>query len=136
MVKTLKGEALPVHDKGNQTRTFCYITDAIQGFIKVLASDKNGEIYNVGRTDEEINMVSLGNLVSSLVTQKPTVELVAYPASYPAGEPQRRCPDITKIQKELGFKPSVNLKTGLTRTLTWYRFILKNEPAHNEPTTA
>ena len=80
MVKALKGEALPVHDKGNQTRTFCYITDAIQGFIKVLASDKNGEIYNVGRTDEEINMVSLGNLVSGLVTRKPAVELVAYPA--------------------------------------------------------
>jgi len=124
MVKAVKGEHLPVHDRGNQTRTFCYITDAIQGFLKVLASDKNGEVYNVGKNNEEINMVGLANIISGLANNKAQAQLIAYPESYPAGEPQRRCPDLTKIKKELGYNPAVSLKTGLTRTLAWYKNLL------------
>lgn len=127
MVKALRGEPLPVHDKGNQTRTFCYITDAIQGFLKVLASTKNGETYNIGRSDEEINMVSLANMVSRLFPNRATVALVNYPASYPAGEPQRRCPDISKITRELGYKPRVDLKTGLARTAVWFNEALSSD---------
>ena len=127
MVKAIRGEALPVHDKGNQTRTFCYISDAIQGFLKILASDKNGEAFNVGTDDEEINMVSLANLVSQLSSKSVPVQLVSYPESYPAGEPQRRCPDISKIQNTLGYQPKVNLKTGLARTIAWYRDILEDD---------
>ncbi len=127
MVRALKGQPLPVHDKGNQTRTFCYITDAIQGFFKVLASEKNGEIYNVGRDDEEINMVGLATSVSDLLPSRPRVELISYPDSYPAGEPQRRCPDISKIKRELGYTPHIKLKTGLARTLAWYQKILSHD---------
>jgi UDP-glucuronate decarboxylase len=126
MVKALNGEPLPVHDKGNQTRTFCYITDAIQGFFKVLAAGKNGTVYNVGRDKEEINMVSLATAVSQISPNGATVQLIEYPESYPAGEPQRRCPDISKIKKELGFKPVIDLKTGLSRTLAWYQNILES----------
>lgn len=127
MVKAIKGESLPVHDKGNQTRTFCYITDAIQGFFKILASDKNSEVYNVGSADEEINMVGLANSVSQVFGNNVAVQLISYPESYPAGEPQRRCPDISKIKRELGYKPAVSLKTGLARTAAWYKAIMAEE---------
>lgn len=127
MVKLLRGETLPVHDQGNQTRTFCYITDAMQGFFKVLARGKNGEAYNVGWELEEVNMMSLAHAVSRLHDGPARVQLIAYPASYPAGEPQRRCPEITKARDELNFHPTVDLKKGLERTFVWYRDILKNE---------
>ena len=127
MVKAVKGEHLPVHDRGNQTRTFCYITDATQGFLKILASDKNGEVYNIGKDNEEINMVGLATIISDLASTKSRVQLVAYPESYPAGEPQRRCPDLTKAKTQLGYNLTVDIKTGLARTLAWYKNLLQEE---------
>jgi len=127
MVKAIRGENMPVHDKGNQTRTFCYITDAMQGFFKVLASDKNGEAFNIGKDKEEVNMMVLADTLRKVVGGQANFQLVNYPESYPAGEPQRRCPDLTKAHAELNYNPTVDLKTGLTRTLVWYKEIVKNE---------
>lgn len=121
------GKPLAVHDQGNQTRTFCYITDATAGFLKVLLNGKNGDIYNVGNDAPEINMVGLATIVHELFDNKPLVKLIAYPASYPADEPKRRCPDLTKIKKELGYQPHVSLREGLQRTIAWYRDIIPLE---------
>lgn len=126
MVKALRGEFLPVHDKGNQTRTFCYVTDAIQGFFRVLLRGRAGQAYNVGRTEEEVNMATLASLITNLAPTKSKIQLVNYPESYPAGEPQRRCPDLTKIKQETGYDPQINLETGLKRTLEWFKEELKN----------
>lgn len=123
----IQGKPLPVHDEGNQTRTFCYVTDAVTSFFKVLLSTKNGEVYNVGNDENEINMMSLAQLVSDIVGGKAEIHKVAYPASYPQEEPRRRCPDLTKIRTELGYRPLVSLKTGLTRTLKWFRKELKKK---------
>lgn len=120
MVKALKGEPLTVHDKGNQTRTFCYISDAVTGFFKVLLSKKDGEIYNVGNDNDEISIASLANIVSELAPKHVKVELIDYPDSYPAGEPHRRCPDLSKIKSHLGYNPSIDLRSGLERTMKWY----------------
>lgn len=115
------GKYLPVHDKGNQTRTFCYISDAVTGFMQVLLSPKNGEIYNVGNDTNEINMMSLAETVAQLFKKKPEVRMVAYPGSYPSDEPRRRFPDLSKIRNQLGYIPSVDLVSGLKRTLKWYK---------------
>lgn len=117
----LKGKPLPVHDKGNQTRTFCYISDAIIGFLKVLLSDKSGEVYNVGSDTNEINMMKLATTVSELFDNKIKVNKIKYPMNYPQDEPKRRCPDLTKIKTNLGYKPSINLKEGLRRVIEWYK---------------
>lgn len=124
LTRALAGEPLPVYDRGIQTRTFCYVSDAVTGFFKVLLSDRNGEIYNVGTDGPEMNMVALADLVAGLFPSKIEVRLVEYPASYPADEPNRRCPDLTKIKTRLGYNPKVDLKTGLERTLEWYKDIL------------
>lgn len=122
LARALAGKALPVHDKGNQTRTFCYITDAMAGFFKVLLSAPAGRIYNVGRDAEEIDMMALATMVADLFPQEEVrAELVAYPETYPADEPRRRCPDLTKIRRDLGYEPRVALSEGLLRTLAWFR---------------
>ncbi|MBI2096547.1 MAG: NAD-dependent epimerase/dehydratase family protein [Candidatus Sungbacteria bacterium] len=121
LTRSLIGKPLPVHDSGNQTRTFCYISDAIVGFLKVLLSVKNGEVYNVGTDREEIGMKSLAEIITGLSEKNAPIELVSYPESYPSDEPRRRCPDLTKIRSALGYQPKIDLETGLARTLSWYR---------------
>lgn len=117
----LKNEPLPVHDKGNQTRTFCYISDAITGFLKVLLSKENGEVFNVGNDDNEISMFGLATIVKKIFNGKITIQTVKYPKKYPQDEPKRRCPDLTKIRTKLNYKPAVNLEDGLRRVVKWYK---------------
>lgn len=124
MARAIAGGILPVHDTGNQTRTFCYISDAITGFFRVLLSDRNGEIYNVGIEGPEINMVMLATMVSDLFGKKASVRLVKYPDSYPADEPNRRCPDLTKIKAHVNYNPVISLEEGLKRTAAWFQDII------------
>jgi len=119
--KALNKETIPVHGDGHQTRTFCYITDAIVGFMKVLIKGKPGHAYNIGNADNEISMRNLAELFVKIEGGKSKFELIQYPSNYPAGEPQRRCPDITKAKKDLGFKPTVPLVYGLSRFIAWCR---------------
>ena len=117
----LRGEALPVHGSGRQTRTYCYISDAIAGFIKTLLSKKEGEVYNIGNDKNEMNLLQLAKLVAELFHHKIKVVKIPYPAGYPGDEPNRRCPNISKARKNLGYRPFVDVRTGLARLIIWYR---------------
>ncbi len=121
LYRALMDKYLPVHDHGNQTRTFCYISDAVTGFFLVLLAGRSGEVYNVGNDDNEINMMSLAEIVVGLFPKRPEIRNIAYPNHYPFDEPRRRCPDLSKIKTELGYTSSIDLKTGLKRTLNWYK---------------
>lgn len=112
---------LPVHGSGEQTRTFCYISDAIVGFFKVLLSGKPGEVYNVGTEKPEVTMLELAKIIAKHLDNGVKVKTIEYPSSYPAGEPQRRCPDLTKIKSELNYESKVELDDGLRRTIEWFR---------------
>jgi UDP-glucuronate decarboxylase len=114
-----KGESLKVYGHGKQTRTFCYITDAICGFLKVLIETDKADVYNVGNPEPEINMIALAELFSRISGSPSGFELIKYPASYPEDEPNRRCPDINKIQRGLGYSPKVSLNEGLQRFISW-----------------
>lgn len=116
----LRGKNLPVHDKGIQTRTFCYITDAINGIFKVITKGKTGEAYNIGNDKPEVTMFELASVVSKIIGNGIKPRKKKYPKNYPAGEPQRRCPDLTKI-KRLSYEPKVNLETGLNKTILWFK---------------
>lgn len=115
----LENKPLPVHYPGRQTRTFCYISDAVTAFLKVLLSDKNGEVYNVGSNDEEINMYDLAKLFIKLYECDLKIKKISYPQSYPADEPQRRKPSLVKIKKDIHFRPKISLETGLSRYIAW-----------------
>ena len=117
----LKSKDLPVHDKGIQTRTFCYISDAITAIFKVLISGKKGEVYNIGNDKPEIGMFELAQIISEMLGNGVKPRRKNYPQNYPAGEPQRRCPDLTKIKTQLNFEPTVDLKTGLKQTIQWFK---------------
>ena len=117
----LKKRSLPVHDRGIQTRTFCYITDALTGMLKVLISGRPGEVYNIGNTTPEISMHDLALIVARLIDNGVKPRRKQYPATYPAGEPQRRCPDIAKISHELKYAPRVSLESGLKKTIVWFK---------------
>lgn len=121
ITSAMRNESLPVHAGGNQTRTFCYISDAIVGFLKVLLSKKGGEAYNVGNSNDEVNMMTLANMVSELFPNKVAIKAVEYPSTYPQDDPRRRCPDLKKISENLGYKSQISLKDGLNRTLEWYK---------------
>jgi len=117
----LRGKNLPVHDKGIQTRTFCYITDALSAIFRVLLLGKGGEIYNIGNDSPEISMYELASIICEILNNGTKPRRKNYPTHYPAGEPMRRCPDLTKIKNELGYKPKIDLATGLKKSIVWFK---------------
>lgn len=117
----LKGEPLPIHGNGLQTRTYCYISDGVTGFFKALFSSKQGEVYNIGNDKNEINLIVLADLISELFNGNVKIIKIPYPEHYPPDEPSRRCPDLTKANTHLKYYPKVDLKTGLARLLSWYK---------------
>jgi len=118
--KILSGEPVSVYGTGNQTRTFCYVTDAIRGFLQVLVSGQAGEPYNIGNPKPEISMLELVKVIERCMPElKVRYHLIEHPDTYPADEPQRRCPDITKAQLQVGYEPKVSLDDGLARFFRW-----------------
>lgn len=114
-----KKESLKIYGSGNQTRTFCYISDAIIGFMKILLDSKNPDVFNVGNPTPEVSMIELTEIIKKVIKDDFKVELIDYPSTYPADEPNRRCPDITRISENLGFQPKVNIEEGLARFFRW-----------------
>lgn len=110
---------LHLYGTGEQTRTFCHISDAIAGFTKVLLNGSPGEVYNIGNPEPEVTMLDLVNHLEKAHGAPLPKVLMEYPDSYPADEPMRRCPDIRKAALQLGYKPVVSLETGLKEFLDW-----------------
>jgi UDP-glucuronate decarboxylase len=116
------GKALQIYGRGGQTRTFCYVTDAIGGFLRVLTDGVPGEPYNIGNPSPEVSMIELANSVARAVgLDKVDFDVVEYPDTYPADEPNRRCPDISKATQQLGYAPRIPLEEGLIRFFDWAR---------------
>lgn len=123
LTSALAKKFLPVHSTGKHTRTYCYVTDAIVAFIKVLLEGRDGEVYNVGNDKPEITTHQLAKVIAKLFPYKIHVKRIPYPDTYPQDVPNRRSPDLTKIRKDLGYLPKVDLETGLKRFLQWYQEI-------------
>ncbi len=117
--RIIGGKPLHIYGTGSQTRTFCYISDALNGFLRALVTGGPAEVYNIGNTHPEISMVDLANEIGTVVGRKVEFVLIEYPDSYPPDEPMRRCPDITKARLQLGYEPAVSLHEGLRRFLAW-----------------
>ena len=113
------GVPLNVYGSGDQTRTFCYITDAMVGFLLVVLRGVSGEAYNIGTPKPEITMIDLVKKIELISSKSVHYNIVEYPDSYPADEPNRRAPDIRKARLQLDFNPQVSLDQGLKRFLDW-----------------
>ena len=121
------GAPLNVYGSGNQTRTFCYITDAMVGFLLVVLKGVSGEAYNIGNPKPEISMIDLVKKIEVLSSKSVEYNIVEYPDSYPADEPNRRAPDIRKAKLQLDFNPQVDLDQGLKRFLDWANTVYRGE---------
>jgi UDP-glucuronate decarboxylase len=121
----LAGRDIVMLSDGSPTRTFCYATDAIVGYYKVLARGQPGESYNVGIDRPEISVAQLAAFVVEnarhLFGYTGRVVLGrATEADYLVDNPNRRCPVIDKARTQLGFDPSVLVDEGIYRSLVWY----------------
>jgi len=116
----LKG-SMPLHlyGSGVQTRTFCYITDALTGFLLTILRGVPGEAYNIGNPVPEVSMMDLVKVMEKVLDKPIPYDVIEYPDSYPADEPMRRCPDIRKAQLQLKYQPKVSLEEGLRRFFVW-----------------
>jgi len=115
----IKKEVLQIYGKGNQTRTFCYLDDAINGIMLAALKGKFGSVYNIGNMSPEISMIGLVEAAEEALQIDIPYELVAYPDTYPGDEPMRRCPDLSKASSELGYAPLITLKDGLIKSYKW-----------------
>jgi dTDP-glucose 4,6-dehydratase/UDP-glucuronate decarboxylase len=121
----LNGEDIVMLSDGSPKRTFCYATDAITGYYKILVRGHNGEAYNIGIEKPEISMATLARLVTDTAR-----ELFGYNGKVVLGKakqedylidnPNRRCPIVTKAREHLGYDPKVLPEEGIYRSLVWY----------------
>ena len=117
--RVLSRQPLHVYGAGGQTRTFCYVSDGLAGFLKVLLLGVPGEPYNIGNSSPEISMLALARLIERLRGEPIEIHPIEYPDAYPPDEPMRRCPDLTKARTQLAYEPRVDLEEGLHRFLEW-----------------
>ena len=109
---------------GSPTRTFCYISDAITGYLKTLVVGTSGESYNIGNNKPEISMLDLAKTMKYIFEKDSSEKLVidfqkSKDKNYLTDNPNRRCPDITKAISELGFCPQIDIESGLEKTFLW-----------------
>jgi len=116
IVQALKGEPITVYGEGSQTRSFCYVDDMIEGFIRLMHSDDGftGPV-NLGNPGE-FSIMELAEKVVSMTGSKS--EIVNKPL--PSDDPRQRKPDITLARKELGWKPTIVLEDGLKKTIDYF----------------
>lgn len=112
--------------QGSPIRTFCYITDAIVGYIKILIRGKNGESYNIGVEKPEISMYDLAEKMKNIAAKHfkysgKIIRKKSKDQDYLIDNPNRRCPQISKARNDLGYAPEISLGEGLTNTLIWYK---------------
>ncbi|MGA2220736.1 MAG: UDP-glucuronic acid decarboxylase family protein [Verrucomicrobiia bacterium] len=113
--QALQGEPLTVFGHGSQTRSFCYVTDLIDGIYRLLQSDYH-EPVNIGNPTE-FTILEFARLILKLTGSKS--EIVFKPL--PVDDPKQRRPDITRAKKILGWEPKVNLEIGLQKTIEYFR---------------
>ncbi len=126
----LDEKTIEIHGRGEQTRTFCYATDAVNGFFRTLLLGRSGEAYNIGTDQEETSMHELAKQVEVAHGKPLDIRLADYPEGYPVGDPERRRPDLTKARTELGYVPDISLEEGLPRMFEWYK-LLREQQSNN-----
>lgn len=109
-----------MYSNGSPSRSFCYVSDSIRGFLKILFQGKPGSIYNVGN-DEEVSMKELSEKIKNLVGDVEICYQKSDDKYYTTDNPQRRVPELSKIKSELKYLPKISLDEGLQRVYKWYK---------------
>lgn len=117
IVQALKGEPITLYGDGSQTRSFCYVDDLIEGFVRFMASDKEitGPV-NLGNPKEFTIRQLASQVLENVKTDSTLIE-----APLPEDDPKQRNPDISLARSALGWEPSISLEEGLGRTIDYFR---------------
>jgi UDP-glucuronate decarboxylase len=120
ILQALRGEPLTIYGDGSQTRSFCYVSDLIDGFVRLMDNDKGlvGPV-NLGNPGE-FTMNELAEAVREITGSSSPVEY----RPLPEDDPKQRRPDISVATRELGWQPTVQLREGLDQTVQYFRSVL------------
>jgi UDP-glucuronate decarboxylase len=125
IVQALKGEAITLYGEGLQTRSFCYVDDLVEGFLRLMATgDEVTGPINLGNPGE-FTIRALAEKVIALTGSKSQIEY----RPLPQDDPQQRQPDITKAKAILDWQPTIQLEAGLTRTIAYFDGLLRETGA-------
>ena len=124
----LRGLEMDVHGDGQQTRSFTYVDDTVDGIVRAMLSARAvGEIFNIGNT-RPVTIHALAEMVWRLAgTGEPKIRRVSYQAFGRYEDVRARVPEIGKAREVLGFEPRVDLEEGLRRTISWQRSVMARE---------
>jgi dTDP-glucose 4,6-dehydratase len=117
--QALRGEPLTVYDDGTRTRSFCYVSDLVEGIVQCLMS---AEVYpvNLGNP-REMTILEFARKVLQTTGSKSDIVFVHPSDERTQDDPMVRQPDISKAQRVLGWEPQVSLEEGLSKTVDWFR---------------
>jgi nucleoside-diphosphate-sugar epimerase len=119
--QALKHEPITIYGDGDQTRSFCFVSDQIKGQIAVMDSAKSkGEVFNIGNDDER-KILEFATLIKKLTHSK---SKIVFSEPMPIDDPAMRKPDITKAKDILGWSPAVKLEEGLVLTIDYFKGLL------------
>lgn len=124
IVQALSGHPLTIYGDGSQTRSFCYVDDLVEGFVRLMEYEGEGchDPCNIGNPGE-FTMLELANLVQEKVGSKQPLVKVPLPND----DPKQRQPDITRAKKLLGWEPKISLADGLVRTIEEFKTRLDSD---------
>jgi len=125
MKQAFRGEDLTVYGDGNQTRSFCYVSDEIDGFIRLSKSDEHLPV-NIGNP-AEFTILECAKMVLKVTGSKSQIRYEPLPQD----DPKQRRPDITKARTLLGWEPKIDLETGLKMSLEYFRTAALEEKTTN-----
>lgn len=129
VVQALRDIPLTVYGNGSQTRSFCYVSDLVEGLMRLMNGNQIGPV-NLGNPDE-YTILELANVVQKLVNPKAEIKF----APLPEDDPRRRRPDITRAKNWLGWQPTVPLQQGLKLTVEDFRErLVASNPEQLSPT--
>jgi UDP-glucuronate decarboxylase len=122
IVQALRGEELTIYGTGEQTRSFCYVDDLVEGLIRLMNTDGVHDPVNVGNPGE-FTMRQLADEIAEVCG----TEVKIRHCPLPQDDPKQRKPDITRAQELLGWSPTVPLREGLTRTVAYFAERIKSK---------
>jgi dTDP-glucose 4,6-dehydratase len=123
MKQALRGDELTVYGDGHQTRSFCYVADEIDGFMRLAKSDEPLPV-NIGNPNE-FTILECAKVILEITGSKSKIRHDALPQD----DPKQRRPDITKARQLLGWEPKIDLATGLRLSLDYFRKVVAEETA-------